>query len=178
MSRIGKNPIPLPQAVKVALEGGAVTVEGPKGRHSLDLRGHVKVRREDDRLLVERHGDGRQDRAFHGLYQRLLVSMVTGVTDGFKKELQLVGIGYRAAMDGSTVVMTLGLSHEVRFPTPEGVELAVPAPDRIVVSGSDKQRVGQVASDIRALRPPEPYKGKGIRYVGEQVRRKVGKTGL
>ncbi len=178
MSRIGKNPIPFDaKKVKIDLAGTMITVSGPNGQLGLDTRGHVKVRQEDGQLLVERHGDGQQDRAFHGLYQRLLVSMVTGVTEGFKKELQLVGVGYRAAMDGNSLVLTLGYSHEVRFPAPAGIKLAAPTPNSIVITGSDKQQVGQVAANIRSLRPPEPYKGKGIRYLNEQIRRKVGKTG-
>ncbi|MEN6626877.1 MAG: 50S ribosomal protein L6 [Candidatus Sumerlaeia bacterium] len=176
MSRIGKNPIAIPKGVQVTMDGSTVSVKGPKGNASIDYRGHVAVSHVEDHLEVARHSDDRQDRAYHGLYQRLLVSMVKGVTEGFNKELQLVGVGYRAAMDGKTLVMTLGYSHEVRFAPPEGITLAAPAQDRIVVSGSDKQLVGQVAANIRSLRGPEPYKGKGIRYVNEHIRRKVGKT--
>ncbi|MCE5228308.1 50S ribosomal protein L6 [bacterium] len=176
MSRIGKNPIAIAKGVQVTLAGSAVSMKGPKGSASLDCRDHVKVSQVESHLEVARHSDDRQDRAYHGLYQRLIASMMKGVTEGFTKELQLVGVGYRASMDGKTLVMTLGYSHEVRFAPPEGITLASPAQDRIVVSGSDKQLVGQIAANIRSLRGPEPYKGKGIRYVNEHIRRKVGKT--
>ncbi len=176
MSRIGKNPIAIPKGVQVTLAGSTVALKGPKGSAALDYCGHVAISQVETHLEVARHSDERQDRAYHGLYQRLLASMMKGVTEGFSKDLQLVGVGYRAAMEGKTLVMTLGYSHEVRFDPPEGITLATPAQDRIVVSGSDKQLVGQVAANIRSLRGPEPYKGKGIRYVGEHIRRKVGKT--
>ena len=179
MSRIGKVPIPIPTGVDVQLAAPAtVKVKGPKGALNLDYRGHVKVTREGNVLRVERFSDERQDRAFHGLYHRLIRAMLQGVTTGFRKELELVGVGYRAALDGKALVLALGFSHEVRVAAPEGITFATPKPTQIVISGADKQQLGQVAADIRGLRPPEPYKGKGIRYAGEHVRRKVGKAGV
>jgi large subunit ribosomal protein L6 len=157
--------------------GPLVAVKGPKGSTSLDYRGHVEITQDGAALHVARKSDEGQDRAYHGLYQRLLGNMVKGVTKGFQRELELVGVGYRAAMDGATLVLALGYSHEIRFQPEAGITIASPKPTQIVVTGIDKQRVGQVAANIRALRPPEPYKGKGIRYAGEHVRRKVGKTG-
>lgn len=178
MSRIGKIPIPIPKGVDVQMGPGAlVSVKGPKGTMSLDYRDHVVVKHEEGALHVARKSDEQQDRAYHGLYQRLVTSLVKGVTEGFKKDLELVGVGYRAVMDGATLVLSLGYSHEIRYIAQEGITLAAPKPTQIVVAGVDKQKVGQVAAVIRGFRPPEPYKGKGIRYAGEQIRRKVGKAG-
>ena len=178
MSRIGKIPIPIPSGVDVKLgPGPLVAVKGPQGAIQLDYRDHVVVKNSDGTLVVERKSDEPQDRAYHGLYRRLLGSMVKGVTEGFKRDLELVGVGYRATMDDKTLVLNLGYSHEIRVHPEEGITLVTPKPTQITVSGVDKQRVGQVAANIRAFRPPEPYKGKGIRYAGEHVRRKVGKTG-
>ena len=178
MSRIGKIPIATPKGVEVTLgPGSVITVKGPKGSLSLDYRDHVVVKHEDGALHVARKSDERQDRAYHGLYQRMLTNLVLGVTEGFKKDLELVGVGYRAAMDGKTLVLTLGYSHEIRYVPEEGITLAAPKPTQVVVSGIDKQQVGQVAAVIRGFRPPEPYKGKGVRYAGEHIRRKVGKAG-
>ena len=178
MSRIGKIPIPIPSGVDVKMgPGSIVAVKGPKGSASLDYRGHVVVTHADSALSVQRKSDEPQDRAYHGLYQRLVVNLVKGVTAGFQKDLELVGVGYRAAMDGTTLVLNLGFSHEIRYVPAQGIALAAPKPTQIVISGVDKQQVGQAAANIRAFRPPEPYKGKGIRYAGEKVRRKVGKAG-
>lgn len=178
MSRIGKLPIATPSGVDVQMgPGPMVTVKGPKGMASLNYCDHVLVKHESGALHVARKSDERQDRAYHGLYQRLLVNLVRGVTQGFQKDLELVGVGYRAAMDGKTLVMSLGYSHEIRYQPEEGIALVTPKPNQIVVTGVDRQKVGQVAANIRAFRPPEPYKGKGIRYAGEHVRRKVGKAG-
>lgn len=178
MSRIGKIPIAIPSGVDVKMgPGSLVAVKGPKGSASLDYRDHVVVKHEDGALTVYRKSDESQDRAYHGLYQRLVVNLVKGVTQGFQRDLELVGVGYRAAMDGSTLVLNLGFSHEIRFNPDEGITLVTPKPTQITISGVDKQKVGQVAANIRAFRPPEPYKGKGIRYAGEKVRRKVGKAG-
>lgn len=177
MSRIGKIPIKLPSGVEVNLAGSVISVKGPKGALSLDYKDHVVVKQEDGALHVARKSDDQQDRAYHGLYQRLLTNLVHGVTQGFQRELELVGVGYRAAMDGKVLVLALGYSHEIRFAPEEGITLSTPKPTQINVAGVDKQRVGQVAAVIRSFRPPEPYKGKGIRYVGEQIRRKVGKAG-
>ena len=178
MSRIGKIPIEIPKGIDVKLGPGTeVTVKGSRGQLGLDTRGHVDLSREGDSIKVDRHSDSRQDRAYHGLYQRLIHNMITGVDKGFSRELELVGVGYRAQMDGTTLVVSVGYSHDVRYPPPAGIKIGTPKPNQIVVEGADKQAVGQVAAEIRAFRPPEPYKGKGIRYAGEHIRRKVGKTG-
>lgn len=178
MSRIGKSPILIPTGVNVDLQGAVISLKGPKGESTLDTRGHIRLIHEDARIRVERLGDTNQDRAYHGLYQRLISNMVTGVSDGFQKELELQGVGYRAQMDGKVLVLSVGYSHEVRYGPVDGIELSTPKQTSILIVGFDKQQVGQVAANIRNFRPPEPYKGKGIRYKGEYVRRKVGKTGV
>jgi len=176
MSRIGKSPIPVPSGVDVAIDGRNVTVKGPKGSLARALPGTMTVRREGDTLLVERPDDERQTRAMHGLVRSLLNNMVVGVSQEFAKELEIVGTGYRATLQGSTLDLALGFSHPVRRNAPEGITFEVPGPTRIVIRGVDKEQVGQVAADIRAIRKPEPYKGKGVRYVGEHVARKAGKA--
>ena len=178
MSRIGKSPIPVPSGVDVSIAGQHVTVRGPKGTLERDLPGAVTVRQEGDDLLVERPDDERRSRAMHGLVRSLVNNMVQGVTSGFTKELEIVGVGYRATAKGpGGVELALGFSHPVNVTAPDGITFEVPAPNRIVVSGIDKEAVGQVAADIRAWRKPEPYKGKGVRYLGEHVQRKAGKAG-
>lgn len=178
MSRIGKNPITVPKGVDVNITPDMkVAVKGPKGRLELDTVKRVSVKLDASVLLVERPDDSRQSRAYHGLYQRLLTNMVRGVSEGFRKELEIQGVGYRATAAGKGITLALGYSHPIQFDAPEGITLEVPAPTAIVVSGADKQQVGQIAANIRSLRPPEPYKGKGVRYKNEQVRRKEGKTG-
>jgi large subunit ribosomal protein L6 len=178
MSRIGKTPIPVPSGVDVTISGVSVSVKGPKGQLSRDVPGGITVRQDGDVLVVERPDDERESRALHGLVRSLVNNMVVGVTEGFRKELDIVGVGYRAAANGKDKLdMSLGFSHPVVVQAPEGVEFVVPQPTRIEVHGIDKQLVGQVAADIRALRKPEPYKGKGVRYVDERVRRKAGKAG-
>ena len=178
MSRIGKAPIPVPSGVDVTIAGGHVTVKGPKGSLERDLPATITVRQDGDALLVERPNDERQNRALHGLVRSLVNNMVIGVTQGFSKELEIVGVGYRANAKGpGAMELALGFSHPVNITAPEGITFEVPAPTRIVVSGIDKEQVGQVAADIRKWRKPEPYKGKGVRYAGEIVRRKAGKTG-
>ena len=178
MSRIGKCPIPIPKGVNVDLQGAVISFKGPKGKSTLDTRGHVKLKHDDGEIRIDRLGDTHQDRAYHGLYQRLISNMVTGVSEGFQKELELQGVGYRAQMDGKVLVLSVGYSHEVRYGPVDGIELNTPKQTSILIAGFDKQQVGQVAAKIRSFRPPEPYKGKGIRYKGEYVRRKVGKTGI
>ncbi|MCX7017248.1 MAG: 50S ribosomal protein L6 [Candidatus Sumerlaeota bacterium] len=178
MSRIGKLPIPIPHGVDVKVADGKLAVKGPKGALELDTRGHVAVRVEGGQLRVERPDDERQSRAFHGLYQRLASNMVKGVTQGFSKGLEIQGVGYRAQLEGGGLVLFLGYSHSIKYQAPPGIKIEVPDPTHVTVSGVDKQLVGQVAANIRKFRKPEPYKGKGIRYVGEYVRRKVGKTGV
>ena len=178
MSRIGKAPIPVPSGVDITISGSSIAVKGPKGELSRELPEQVVVRQDGDELLVERTDDERESRALHGLMRSLVANMVTGVTDGFRKELDIVGVGYRAAAKGSNgIELALGFSHPVVVEAPEGISFVVPAPTRIEVHGIDKQLVGQVAADIRAWRKPEPYKGKGVRYVDEHVRRKAGKAG-
>lgn len=178
MSRIGKIPIVIPKGVEVTLAAPSIlTVKGPRGTLTLDYKGHVVVKQQDGAILVERKSDERQDRAYHGLYQRMIGNLVRGVTNGFQKQLEMVGVGYRAQMQGKTLVLSLGYSHDIQYAPEPGITLSTPTQTQIVVEGFDKQRVGQVAAVIRGFRPPEPYKGKGIRYAGEHIRRKVGKTG-
>jgi len=175
MSRIGLKPIELPPGVEITLEGREVTVTGPKGQLRHTLPASITVSREDSRLIVSRASDQRQHRALHGLTRSLLANMVTGVTQGFQKTLELQGVGYRAQPSGEGLVLSLGFSHRVEFPATPGITLSVEG-NRITVSGIDKQLVGQVAANLRALRPPNRYTGKGIRYLGELVRRKPGKA--
>jgi len=178
MSRIGKSPIALPSGVDVSLAGQHITVRGPKGVLERDIPGVITVRQDGDTLVVERPDDERRNRAMHGLVRSLVNNMVQGVTQGFSKELEIVGVGYRATAKGSGAMeLALGFSHPVNITAPDGITFEVPSPTRIVVSGIDKEAVGQVAADIRAWRKPEPYKGKGVRYLGEHVRRKAGKAG-
>ena len=178
MSRIGKAPINVPGGVDVAIDGASVTVKGPKGTLSRELPGAITVRREDSQLLVERPNDERQNRSLHGLSRTLVNNMVLGVTQGFQKELEIIGVGYRAeALNPTTLRLALGFSHPVLMEAPEGITFEVPTQTRVIVRGIDKEVVGQVAANIRAVRKPEPYKGKGVRYLGEKVLRKAGKTG-
>jgi large subunit ribosomal protein L6 len=178
MSRIGKSPIAVPSGVDVTVAERRVTVKGPKGSLERNIPGNITVRQEGEELLVERPDDERQTRAMHGLVRSLVNNMVVGVTDGFTKELEIIGVGYRATAKGNDGLdLALGFSHPVIVNAPTGVTFEVPAPNRISVKGSDKELVGQVAADIRKLRKPEPYKGKGVRYLGEQVVRKAGKSG-
>jgi len=176
MSRIGKQPIAIPSGVEVTLDGGHVTVKGPKGTLEHDAPADISISREGDDLVVTRPDDEREHRSLHGLTRSLVANMVVGVSEGFTKELEIVGVGYRAAAQGpSKIELQVGYSHSVPVDAPDGVTFEVPAPNRIVVAGIDKQLVGQVAAEIRAYRKPEPYKGKGVRYAGEYVRRKEGK---
>jgi large subunit ribosomal protein L6 len=178
MSRIGKAPIPVPSGVDVTVDDRRVTVKGPKGSLDREIPGTITIRQEGDVLLVERPDDERQSRAMHGLVRSLVNNMVVGVTDGFTKQLEIIGVGYRATAKGQdTLDLALGFSHPVEVKAPAGVTFDVPSPNRIDVKGSDKELVGQVAADIRKLRKPEPYKGKGVRYLGEHVVRKAGKSG-
>lgn len=178
MSRIGKAPIAVPGGVDISITGQTIVVKGPKGELSRELSDLVSISADGDTLQVERVDDSREARAMHGLMRSLVANMVTGVTEGFRKELDIVGVGYRAAAKGSNALeLALGFSHPVNVTAPEGIEFVVPQPTRIEVHGIDKQLVGQVAADIRAWRKPEPYKGKGVRYVDEHVRRKAGKAG-
>jgi len=178
VSRIGNVLIPVPKGVDVKITPDMkVTVKGPKGQMELDTQKRVSVNQDGDALQVLRPDDSQQSRAYHGLYQRLLSCMVKGVSEGFKKQLELIGVGYRVAKAGTGLTFNLGYSHPINFPAPAGITLEAPDNTNVVISGFDKQQVGQIAANIRRLRPPEPYKGKGIRYKDEHVRRKVGKSG-
>jgi len=176
VSRIGKQPIPIPSGVEVQIEGSTVTIKGPKGSLTQSFNEDMTMTLEEGVLSVTRPSDERQHRSLHGLTRTLLANMVAGVSEGFHKNLEIVGVGYRAELKGSDIQLALGFSHTVLVKAPEGITFEVPAPTRITVRGIDKQRVGQVAAEIRSWRKPEPYKGKGVRYEGEHVRRKLGKT--
>jgi large subunit ribosomal protein L6 len=177
MSRIGKQPVTVPSGVDVTIDGSHVTVKGPKGQLEHDIVGGVTVERDGDTLVISRVDDTRENRSLHGLQRSLINNMVVGVSQGFEKELEIVGVGYRAQAQGPDgVELALGFSHPVRVKAPVGVTFEVPQPTRVIVRGYDKQLVGQVAADIRKIRKPEPYKGKGVRYAGERVVRKAGKS--
>lgn len=176
MSRIGKQPVDLPKGVEARLEDGTLTIKGPKGSLDLRVNPEMHVAFEDGILRVERPSDAANHRALHGLTRSLIANMVQGVTTGFERKLEIVGVGYRAEKKGPGITLHLGYSHTIEYPAPEGIELEVPQQTEVLVRGSDKQLVGQVAAEIRGFRPPEPYKGKGVRYAGEQIRRKAGKT--
>ena len=178
MSRIGNNPIPLPDGVEVDIRGASVSVKGPKGTLERTFDEGISIEQDDGVVTVARVNDEPKMRALHGLSRALLNNMVVGVNEGYRKELEAVGVGYRANLQGSKLQLQVGFSHPVVMEAPDGVTFEVPEPTRIIVSGIDKQLVGQVAADVRRVRPPEPYKGKGIRYVGEYVRRKAGKAGI
>ena len=178
MSRIGRKPIPIPSGVEVTLNGTHVTVKGPKGTLERDLVPDITVSREGDEIIVTRPSDEREHRALHGLTRSLVNNMVVGVSEGFARDLEIVGVGYRAAAAGPNKLdLALGFSHPVSVDAPDGITFEVPAPTRIIVKGIDKEAVGQVAANIRKIRKPEPYKGKGVRYAGERILRKAGKAG-
>jgi large subunit ribosomal protein L6 len=176
MSRIGKQPIAIPPKVKVEIKGQKVSVEGPKGKLQFDLPRHTSLKVEGGNVLVSRQGDDAQARALHGLSRALVNNMVKGVSEGFVKKLEIQGVGFKAAVQGKTVNMTLGYSHPINYPIPDQIKVVVEENTKITIEGPDKQVVGQVASELRSYYPPEPYKGKGVRYVGEHVTRKEGKT--
>jgi large subunit ribosomal protein L6 len=176
MSRIGKNPVPVPSGVEAVVDGLNVRVSGPKGGLEATMPVGVVIRPEEGEIVVERTGDSPRERSRHGLVRSLIANMVTGVTEGYRISLDMVGVGYRAALKGRDIELQVGFSHPVQIEAPEGITFEVPAPTKIIVSGIDKQLVGQIAANIRRVRPPEPYKGKGIRYEGEVVRRKAGKA--
>jgi large subunit ribosomal protein L6 len=176
MSRIGRQPVPILKGVQVTQANGTLKVKGPKGELSLDVHPLMKVVVDDAEVRVERSSDAKEQRALHGLTRALIANMVTGVTEGFSKTLEIVGVGYRADVKGKGIQLALGYSHPIQYQPVDGVKLECPNQTTIVVSGVDKGKVGQTAAEIRGFRPPEPYKGKGIRYQGEQIRRKAGKT--
>ena len=177
MSRIGKMPIAIPDGVEVKVDGLLVTVKGPKGEMNRSVRPEIAVKVEDGQIIVTRDSDAAQVRAYHGLTRALLANMVTGVSAGFERKLTIIGVGYRAAVQNNVLSLNVGKSHPVELPAPEGVTIACPQPTQIVITGPDKEVLGGFAAKIRAQRPPEPYKGKGIRYEGEYVAKKAGKTG-
>lgn len=177
MSRIGKQPIPIPAGINADIKDDVLVVKGPLGSLSQTLLRECPVVIEDGQIKVDRINDSGPVRAKHGLMRALLANMVAGVKDGFKKELDVIGVGYRAEVSGRTVNFALGYSHPINFPIPEGIDIEVDRNNRITIKGRDRQQVGQIAAEIRSLRPPDPYKGKGIRYSDENVRRKVGKAG-
>ena len=176
MSRIGKLPVGIPKGVEAREAGGTLTVKGPKGELSLDYHTEMKVTVDDGEIRVERPSEQQRHKALHGLTRSLVANMVEGVTNGFTRTLEIQGVGYRAEAKGRGITLSLGFSHTIDYTPVEGVKIECPNPTTIVVSGPDKQSVGQAAAEIRAFRPPEPYKGKGVRYQGEQIRRKAGKT--
>ena len=175
MSRIGKQPIEIPDGVNVAVDPGRVTVNGPLGELTQNVPARMKIEKADGTLVVSRPTERGDDRALHGLTRSLVANMVEGVTKGFEKRLEIQGVGYRAALRGTALELNVGFSHSVVVDAPAGITFEVPQPTEIIVKGIDKQQVGEIAAEVRAVRPPEPYKGKGIRYAGEYVRRKVGK---
>lgn len=176
MSRIGKKPIVIPAAVKIEIKDNQIFLEGPKGKLSKALSRRINVEIKDNQIFVKRQANTKLDRALHGLSRALIYNMLKGVTEGYVKELEIVGVGFKAGIQGNNLNMQLGFSHPVDFLIPEGIKIETPKPTKIVVSGIDKEKVGEVASEIRSIYPPEPYKGKGIRYIGEYVKKKVGKA--
>jgi large subunit ribosomal protein L6 len=176
MSRIGKKPVAILKGAKVEVKDGKIVVSGPKGQLEEKLRGNISIKTEGETLKVERGGDDKQTRALHGLYRALVNNMIQGVTQGYTKKLEIFGVGYKAELKQNWLVMSLGYSHPIFFRAPDGVKIEIPAPTSVVVSGIDKQLVGAVAAKIRSFKKPEPYKGKGVKYEGENIRRKEGKT--
>ena len=178
MSRIGRHPIAIPAGGTVTVsDDNHVVVKGPKGQLEQTVNKNITVKVEGNEVHVTRPNDEKQNRAFHGLYRALIANMVTGVSEGYKKELEVNGVGYRAVKEGKDLVLNIGFSHQVRMTEIDGITIEVPAPNKIIISGPDKQKVGQFAAEVREKRPPEPYKGKGIKYVDEHIRRKEGKAG-
>lgn len=175
MSRIGRKPVPLPSGVKAEIEAGAVQVQGPKGKLRVPLPPGIRLEQKDGALVAVRQND--EQKALHGLARALVANAVKGVTEGFKKELDIVGVGYRAEVKGKNAIFTLGYSHPIEFPIPEGIQIAVEKQTHLAVSGADKHQVGQVAAQIRGLRPPDPYKQKGVQITGERLKKKAGKAG-
>lgn len=176
MSRIGKKPVSIPQGIKVNYKDKVLNIKGPKGELTMDVHPNIDLKIENEEILVIRKSDIKKDRALHGLHRALISNMVTGVKDGFSKKLEIVGVGFRAEMKGSKIQLSLGFSHPILFVPTDGIKIETPTPNSIVISGISKQLVGMVAAKIRGLRPPEPYKGKGVKYEGEVIKRKAGKA--
>jgi large subunit ribosomal protein L6 len=177
MSRIGKKPVPIPNGVAVTLDGSKITVKGPKGELSRTLPPAMMVSMKDNEVIVERPSDENEHKALHGLTRTLVANMIEGVTKGFAKQLEIIGVGYKAEQRPYGLQLALGFSHPIEYRAPAGIKLTAPQPTQVTIEGANKEMVGQVAAEIRSFRPPEPYKGKGIKYAGEQVRRKAGKAG-
>jgi large subunit ribosomal protein L6 len=177
MSRIGKNPVAVPKGVTVTIEGNTIKVKGPKGELQRTIASDLKLAYENDQVTVTRPSDEAKHKALHGLSRTLVANMIEGVTTGFKKQLEIVGVGYKAEARPYGLQLALGFSHAVEYKAPPGIKLSAPVPTSVIIEGANKEIVGQVAAELRSLRPPEPYKGKGIKYVGEQIRRKAGKAG-
>ncbi len=176
MSRIGKKPVTLPKEVKIEVKDGIVFVEGPKGKLNRKLSDRISIEIKDGVLLVKRAADTKLDKSLHGLFRALIVNMIKGVTDGYVKELEIIGVGFKAAVQGSNLNMVLGFSHPVNLAIPSGIKIETPKPTQLIIKGIDKELIGKIATEIRAIYPPEPYKGKGIRFAGEHIKKKVGKA--
>ncbi|MDD5155606.1 MAG: 50S ribosomal protein L6 [Candidatus Omnitrophica bacterium] len=176
MSRIGKKPLVIPKDVKIEVKDDSIFVEGPKGKASRVLSERISIELKEAQLFVKRASDTKIDKSLHGLYRALISNMIKGVTEGYVKELEIIGVGFKSQIQGDTLNMQLGFSHPVNFKIPEGIKIETPKPTQIVIRGIDKEKVGQVAAEIRSVYPPEPYKGKGVRYAGEYVKKKVGKA--
>jgi len=176
MSRIGKKPIAIPNGVKVEVKEGTIFVEGSKGKLNRALSDRITVEVKEAKVFVNRVANTKMDRAFHGLYRALINNMIKGVNEGYVKELEIIGVGFKAAIQGNTLVLNLGFSHPVNFSIPEGIKIETPKPTQLVLRSIDKEKIGKVATEIRSIYPPEPYKGKGVRFVGEHVKKKVGKA--
>ena len=176
MSRIGKKPVVIPSGVTVEAKPGQIVIEGPKGKLSRLVQGRIAFEIKDSQVFVKRDGNSKVDKSLHGLYRALVAGMIKGVTQGYTKELEIIGTGFKAQMQGNTLVMQLGFSHPVTFEAAEGIKIETPKPTHVVIRGIDKELVGEIAAEIRAVYPPEPYKGKGVRYAGEKVKKKIGKA--
>ncbi|MFH1199262.1 MAG: 50S ribosomal protein L6 [Candidatus Omnitrophota bacterium] len=176
MSKLGKKPVALPKEVKIEIKDRIIFIEGPKGKLNYGLSHRVAIEIKDNQLFVTRVADTKMDRAFHGLTRALILNMIVGVTQGYVKEMEIQGVGYRAAIAGNILNLQLGFSHPVNFPIPEGIKIEAPKNTQLIITGIDKEKVGKVAAQIRAIYPPEPYKGKGIRFAGEYIKKKVGKA--
>ena len=176
MSRIGEKVIVVPKEVKIEVKDNAIFVEGPKGKLSRVLSPRITLEIKDGQILVKRVSDTKMDKSLHGLFRALIVNMIKGVTEGYEKKLEIIGVGFKAAVQGSNLNMSLGFSHPVNFPIPQGIKIETPKPTQLVINGIDKELLGKVSTEIRAIYPPEPYKGKGIRFLGEYVKKKVGKA--
>lgn len=176
MSRLGKKPVAVPKDVKIEFIDGVVFVEGPKGKLSRPVKSRITLELNDGQLLLKRSSDTKVDKSLHGLYRALIVGMITGVTEGYTKELEIIGVGFKAQVQGNNLRLNLGYSHPVDYPIPAGIKIETPKPTHVVIRGIDKELIGRVAAEIRSVYPPEPYKGKGVRFLGEYVKKKVGKA--